>query len=124
MGPSTEEQRKRALEHTRDALTQLKELLVKVDLPASAIDVAAEIYRDNLSGILLIEAHEHGAKRRAKIRVLTSAARGQLRGAGHYEMSGIPHVQPLMPGDFFDLHELTDEELDARIAKLPGTNEA
>lgn len=113
LGPSTPEQRKEALDNTRETLTQLRDMLRDLDIPAANLGLAKEIFSSNLGGIMAA-ADDARMKERAKAKrekIKAQMAAGQGAQPLGYQGLGQPPTSlgyPGVLGGYFD--DLDDDD--------------
>jgi hypothetical protein len=114
--PVTEEHRKLALVDTERDLVTLRDMLRKLDLPATNLELAHAIFLQHAVGNVTQEIEAKAKARDVKIRELMRATRPTHLGA----FGDVSSLTPPPPGLFAfpDYEEMTDEELDAELARI------
>jgi hypothetical protein len=126
---ATDAQRAVALEYTEGELLKLRDLVRRLDLPVTAIEIAAEIYFGRVESVVATEHYKTQSRIDQKVKKLTELrldtdpnelrkARMQL---GRSDM--MPGIAGNLQGEIIDtdLYALSEAELDAQIAKLSAS---
>lgn len=121
---ATDAHRVEAFALTEMELQRLKTLVQKLDLPVTAIEIAADIYVGHLNTIVTNEHYKTQMRIDQKVKQLTTLRLdndpNELRKARMQLGARVDPLMAGMAGDVIDsdLYALSEAELDAQISKL------